>query len=128
MSYDPPITSEPQRTQLNVNEQLVKDLGELSLLGPSGAVWGLDSSQLNANLVTLRAGESMPEHRNDEVDVLLLVRSGSATLTIDDDLHAIGTDTVALIPRGTRRGLSSETGVTYLTVHARRDGLGISTG
>lgn len=119
---------EPNRTRIAANEQLVKDLGGLSLLGPSGAVWGLDSVQLNANLVTLRAGESMPEHRNDEVDVLLIVRSGSATLTIDDSLHPIGTDTLALIPRGTRRALTSETGVTYLTVHARRDGLGISAG
>jgi len=118
--------AEPQRTQLGHDQQLVKDLGELSLLGPSGAVWGLDSAQLNANLVTLRAGESMPEHCNDEVDVLLIVRSGSGDLSIDDAVHAIGADTVALIPMGARRSLTTESGLTYLTVHTRRAGLGIS--
>lgn len=118
--------TEPQRTRLDHNQQLVKDLGELSLLGPSGAVWGLDSAQLNANLVTLRAGESMSEHRNDEVDVLLIVRSGTGELTIDHATYAIGIDTIALIPRNTARSLATTTGLTYLTVHARRSGVGIA--
>ena len=118
--------AEPRQTKLEPSEQMVKDLGELSLLGPSGAVWGLDSTQLNANLVTLRAGESMPEHGNDEVDVLVIVRSGSGYLTIDAATHAVGADTIALIPRGANRSLRTGVGLTYLTVHARRGGLGIS--
>ena len=118
--------SEPQRTKVGEREGLVKDLGALSLLGPSGAVWGLDSAQLNANLVTLRADETMPEHRNDEVDVLLIVRSGDGCLTIDGVSHEIGTDSIALIPQGTSRSIATDSGLTYVTVHARRAGLGIS--
>ena len=80
--------SEPQRTKVGEREGLVKDLGALSLLGPSGAVWGLDSAQLNANLVTLRADETMPEHRNDEVDVLLVVCPVRARVSVPERARA----------------------------------------
>lgn len=120
--------AEPQRTKAAVGELLLEHLADMDLRGPSGAVWGLDSPQLNANLVTVRPGDELPEHRNDEVDVLMIVTSGTGTLTVDGEPHALRTDTIALLPCGSRRSITADSALTYVTVHARRKGLDITTG
>lgn len=117
--------AEPQRHSAAPGEFLVANLADMDLRGPSGAVWGLDSPQLNANLVTVRPGDTLPEHRNDDVDVLMIVTSGSGTLTIDDEPQQLGTDTIALLPCGTRRSIHADTALIYVTVHARRKGLDV---
>src|SRR5688572_11499498 len=50
----------------------------------NGVHWTLRSaSDLNANLVRLEPGAEMGAHRNDEVDVLVVVLSGSGHLVSD---------------------------------------------
>lgn len=117
--------TEPKRTTLATGETMVMHLHDLDLQGPSGAIWGLDSSQLNANLVTVRAGETMPNHVNDEVDVLILVVSGSGNVTIADNAIDIAADSLVLIPRGASRRINATSALVYLTVHTRRDRLAI---
>ena len=46
-----------------------------------GSLWRLDGEDLQANLVWLGPGDRIEPHRNDEVDVLLLVVSGRGELT-----------------------------------------------
>src|SRR5205823_2831447 len=48
----------------------------------SGPVWGAASADLNATLLEWPAGEGPPEHANEERDVLYVVVSGSARLTV----------------------------------------------
>jgi len=103
-----------------VDGAVVADLGDVPLSGPPGVVWGLDSGQLNANLVTLAAGEAIAEHVNSEVDVLIVVKVGSGVVVVDGVEHAVGADSLVLVPRGTSREIRSTRRLCYLTVHARR--------
>lgn len=95
--------------------------------GREGVIWALqDSSDLNANLVHFPAGKGVGEHVNNEVDVLLIGISGSGTVNVDGEVHAVHFGTVTLIPKGVRRSTSSTSeNFTYLTVHRRRGPLQI---
>jgi quercetin dioxygenase-like cupin family protein len=48
-----------------------------------GARWRLDGEDLQANLVWLGRGDRIEPHRNDEVDVLVVVISGRGELSLD---------------------------------------------
>lgn len=92
-----------------------------------GVHWALGSStDLHANLVRLRAGGSIGEHLNQEVDVLVVVISGSGTLRVAGADLPLSGDVVAHVPKGTRRSVTAgATGLAYLTVHRHRDGIGL---
>ena len=113
------------RTRAGRGEPVTVHLANLAIDGPSGVLWGLDSPQLNANFATINGGDSIAEHVNTEVDVLVLVVSGSGHLTIEGSVTELTADSVALIPRGTRRSIGSTSGMAYYSIHARRDGLSI---
>lgn len=112
--------------QVKAGETLVADLSSVPLDGPSGVAWGLDSPQLNANLVTIAAGDGVEAHNNDEVDVLLIVSSGRGELVIDEQIYALASHSVVLIPRGSTRSIRSIDRLIYYSVHARRPGLGLT--
>ncbi len=104
------------------------DLAGLDESGASGAVWSLPhGGDLDANAVWLRAGDGIDEHVNDDVDVLVVVWRGGGDLTADGLVTALRPGVVAQVPRGARRGIrAGADGLTYLSVHRRRDGLTIS--
>jgi quercetin dioxygenase-like cupin family protein len=52
-----------------------------------GARWRLDGEDLQANLVRLDQGGRIAPHRNDEVEVLVVVVSGRGELTLDGQAH-----------------------------------------
>lgn len=95
--------------------------------GVGGVVWKLPhAGDLDGNLVRLAAGRSIDEHVNDEVDVLVVVRAGGGELVVDGERHALGSTTVALVPRGSRRSIiAGDAGITYLSIHRRREGLAV---
>ena len=95
--------------------------------GVGGVVWKLPhEGDLDGNFVRLAAGRSIDEHVNDEVDVLVLVRAGDGELTVDGERHPLTTTTLALVPRGTRRSITAGPGgISYLSIHRRREGLGV---
>lgn len=105
----------------------VHDLDGVPTGGTSGAIWTLAGSEdLNANLVRLGPGAGVGAHRNDEVDVLVYVRSGAGDVRIDGRAHALGAGSLVLIRRGTTRSIhAGAQGLTYLTVHRRRGPLQI---
>lgn len=105
-------------------EVLSIDLSEILLEGPDGVVWGLDSPQLNANLVKLDAGREMPEHSSDEVDVLIVVQSGDGAIIIDGIEHAVKSQSIVLIPRGCRRSIRANRRLIYFSIHTRRGAFG----
>lgn len=93
--------------------------------GVGGVIWKLPhDGDLDGNLVRLAAGRSIDEHVNDDVDVLIVVRTGDGRLAVDGTSHLLGESALALVPRGARRSLTAGAhGITYLSIHRRREGL-----
>lgn len=106
---------------------LVVDLGA-EATGPAGAVWSLPhGGDLDANLVRLDAGSTIDAHVNNEVDVLMFIRSGSLDLHVNGAVQSLSSDHLALVPKGSERAITAGAdGVSYLSVHRRRGPLGIS--
>jgi quercetin dioxygenase-like cupin family protein len=98
----------------------------LEVEGSGGVVWSTSPGGFHANLVALDAGGSIAAHRNDEVDVLVVVLGGDATATIDGATVPITSGSTVVVPRGATRGIAAgANGVRYLTVHAEREPLGV---
>lgn len=106
----------------------VIDLGSTETSGRSGVVWSLPhGGDLDANFVHLEPGGVIDAHVNTEVDVVVSVVAGRGHLTLDGTAHQLSSDLFALIPKDVRREIrAGADGITFLSVHRRRDGLGIS--
>jgi quercetin dioxygenase-like cupin family protein len=98
------------------------DLASLAAGGNHpGALWRLDGKDLQANLVRLDQGDRIQPHRNDEVDVLMVVVLGRGELTLDGQVHQLAPMVVAHLPKGTVRAVEALDGpLAYLSVHRRR--------
>lgn len=123
----------PCRLPVVEREPVVARLDELAAAahtagGSGGAVWSLPhDGDLDANLVVLHGGGSIGEHVNRDVDVLVVIRTGSLTLTVDGEAVALAAGSLALVPSGRLRSiLAGDAGVEYLSIHRRRSGLRIS--
>ena len=98
------------------------DLASLAAGGNHpGARWRLDGEELQANLVRLGPGDRVEPHRNDEVEVLLVVVLGRGELTLDGQVHPLAPMVLAHLPKGTVRAVEAVDGpLAYLSVHRRR--------
>jgi quercetin dioxygenase-like cupin family protein len=86
-----------------------------------GALWRLDGEDLQANLVRLGVGDRIQPHRNDEVDVLVVVVSGRGQLTLDGQVHPLAPMALVHVPKGTVRAMAAVDGpLAYLSIHRRR--------
>jgi quercetin dioxygenase-like cupin family protein len=91
--------------------------------GP-GPVWTHASADLNVNLLSFDAGQGVPAHVNEEVDVLIVGVAGEGVVEVNGATHALTAGQVLVIPKGARRSLRSAGGpFAYLTCHRRRGGL-----
>lgn len=91
-----------------------------------GVAWKGSAEGLDANLVVLGAGGSIGEHRNDEVDVLVVVVDGELQVVVDGAASVLRAGSAAVVPRHTRRALAAGTvGARYLSIHRSRGALGI---
>lgn len=94
----------------------------------SGARWRLaePGRQLDANLVHLPAGRQIGEHREPDLDVVLVVVAGDGTFGTADGPQQVVAGNLVWLPHGSTRNLTAGAdGLTYLTVHKRRPGLQI---
>jgi hemerythrin-like domain-containing protein len=101
----------------------------VDLLAPlgRGPSWSIDTDDLNATLLVWDSGEGSPEHVNAELDVLILVLAGSATVTINGDPYATQAgDAIVLTKGSSRRIVAGPHGVRYVSVHRRRAPLQIA--
>jgi quercetin dioxygenase-like cupin family protein len=90
-------------------------------------VWSAAPAGVHVNLVVLDGGESIAPHRNDAVDVLVVVLDGSGTAAIDSAVVELAPTTALLIPEGTLRSIEAGAeGLRYLTIHAHRGPLTIA--
>jgi quercetin dioxygenase-like cupin family protein len=86
-----------------------------------GAQWRLDGEDLQANLIRLDRGDRIEPHRNDEVDVLVVVVGGRGELTLDGQVHQLAPMVLAHLPKGAVRAMEAVDGpLAYLSVHRRR--------
>jgi mannose-6-phosphate isomerase-like protein (cupin superfamily) len=92
-----------------------------------GPVWGVASDDLNVTLLSWAPGTALPEHVNDELDVLLVVVSGSGTCTVDGREEPLAAARARLVPKGARRAIAAgPQGIRYLSIHRRRGPLQIA--
>ncbi|HLS25442.1 MAG TPA: DUF2249 domain-containing protein [Beutenbergiaceae bacterium] len=93
-----------------------------------GAVWnlGMQERDLDANIVTLPAGDGIGSHAGPEVDVLIHVLAGSGHLHTETGLVDLRAGLVVWLPRRSQRAFAAGAhGLTYLTVHRRRRSSGL---
>jgi quercetin dioxygenase-like cupin family protein len=104
----------------------IVDVPAVLAQGGSGVLWSAPPGDLNANVVALVAEQHIDEHRQDEVDVLVVVLSGDGELAVDGESHRVGAQQIVVIPAGARRSIrAGASGVAYLTVHRARGPLQI---
>jgi quercetin dioxygenase-like cupin family protein len=109
-----------------VTVDLVSELADAAG-GADGVVWAFETSDLDTNLVRLSPHGGIAAHRNDEVDVVVLVHAGTGTLSVDGAQRPLGPHTLAVLRRGATRAITAGAeGLVYVTVHRRRRGLGIA--
>lgn len=105
-------------------------LDEILTVDPSGdgVHWSLQPGRdLNVNLVHLDPGSEVAAHTNEDVDVTLIVLTGTGRLRIDDANHELSPHVLALAAVGTERSIiAGPDGLTYLTVHRSRGPLDIA--
>jgi len=89
-----------------------------------GAIWSVNSEQMNVNLMRLKTGATIPPHVNDELDVLLAVYEGEGELVVNESTVTLAAGIAVVVPRGLQRSLRCLRGpLVFLTVHRRRGGL-----
>ncbi|WP_029137427.1 DUF2249 domain-containing protein [Nakamurella lactea] len=89
----------------------------------AGAVFKLEMAErdLDANIVSLPAGDGIDTHRGPDLDVLLHVLAGAGTLTTETgEIPLTPGDLVWLPGRSQRQFSAGDDGLRYLTVHQRR--------
>jgi quercetin dioxygenase-like cupin family protein len=112
-----------------MGKQRSLNLGEIagSASRREGVLWTLEGSgDLNANLVRFEAGGGVGEHVNDEVDVLIVGVSGSGSVSVGREEHAVSNGVMVFIPKGARRSTrATSEDFAYLSIHRRRGPLRI---
>lgn len=108
------------------------DTGALTEAPPAATavLWKLaePGRQLDANLVHLAPGEHIAAHAEPDLDVLVLVVSGSGALGAGtaDEPRPLAAGALVWLPRGSTRDIGAGgDGLDYLTVHTRRPGMRI---
>lgn len=101
---------------------------EASAAGKAGALWSVSTADLNANVLRFAAGDGVPEHVNNEVDVLLVVVGGEGAVTLDGHELRVRAGQLMLVPKGARRAIRAlgeelVEELVYVTAHRRRMGL-----
>jgi quercetin dioxygenase-like cupin family protein len=87
----------------------------------AGALWRLDGEDLQANLIRLGLGDRIQPHRNDEVEVLIVVVAGRGELALDGQVHPLAPMALVHVPKGTVRAVMAVDGpLAYLSIHRRR--------
>jgi quercetin dioxygenase-like cupin family protein len=98
----------------------VVDLLALPASG-DGVAWSANPDGVNVNLVVLAPGGAIPAHRNDAVDVLVLVLDGTLDVEVDSGGVELRAGHATVVPRGATRTLSAGAGGSrHLTVHRER--------
>ena len=92
--------------------------------GKYGAVFSVESDDLDCNLVYWDEGNGVPAHPNDDLDIVGIVLRGEGILHMDGVDYRLRSGQFFLIPKRVVRELRSNGDeFVYLTVHRRREPL-----
>jgi quercetin dioxygenase-like cupin family protein len=107
------------------NQLAIADLARLAQLTTDRIpAWTHASGQLNINLIVFDAGAGVPQHVNNEVDVLIVGIEGEGYVEIDGTRWSLHPLQAVVIPKGANRSTGSAGGrFAYLTCHRQRAGL-----
>ena len=107
---------------MTASESAATEVIDLAALGGTGgAIWSVSPGGVHTNRVALASCDSIAHQRNDEVDVLVVVLEGFATVRIEDTGFGLSSHTAVMIPRGVTRSVEAgPVGVRYLSIHAER--------
>jgi quercetin dioxygenase-like cupin family protein len=90
-----------------------------AVAGGGGVVWSASPTGLHVNLVVLEPNAAIPSHVNERLDVLLVVLSGSGTISLDGTEMPLIPHRGVQIPTGSPRSVEAgPAGIRYLTIHA----------
>ncbi|HTQ08992.1 MAG TPA: hypothetical protein VMI31_02865 [Fimbriimonadaceae bacterium] len=88
--------------------------------GP-GAAFGLETEDLDVTVVAWPEHFLVPAHVNSEVDVAMVVLSGSGEATVDGVTYALRLGSVLVIPKGAERSIRSHSvDFRYVNTHRRK--------
>lgn len=96
----------------------------------TGAVWKLRMRQrdLDSNIIRLRPDTSIDAHTGPDLDVLLIVLDGTGQITTELDTLELHSGALVWLPCHSRRQFTAgPDGLSYLTVHQRRQSLVLDT-
>jgi quercetin dioxygenase-like cupin family protein len=87
-----------------------------------GAQWSLRGErELEVNLVHIPADEGIADHFGS-VDVVVVGVAGEGTVSIEEQAYELRAGLLAFVPSGSTRSFrGGSSGLTYLTIHRRRD-------
>lgn len=87
----------------------------------SGSLWSAECEDLDCTFVAWQAGQGVVEHVNSEVDVIMVVISGSGKLSVNGEPIELKRGKVVVVHKAARREIeAAEDGLAYLNVHKRR--------
>lgn len=92
----------------------------------TGAVWRLQMRErdLDSNIIKLPPAATIDAHTGPDLDVLIHILNGSGQLTTETDTLDLHSGAIVWLPRRSRRQFTAgPEGLTYLTVHQRRQAL-----
>jgi mannose-6-phosphate isomerase-like protein (cupin superfamily) len=90
----------------------------------TGAIWSHSSTDLNINVVVIDPQSPVGSHINNEVDVVVVVVSGSGIIQVGAEEIAVTAPQAVVIPKGSARAIRCDREqLAYLTIHRRRAGL-----
>jgi uncharacterized protein (DUF2249 family)/quercetin dioxygenase-like cupin family protein len=96
----------------------------------AGAIWQLQTRErdLDSNVIHLPENASIDPHTGPDLDVLLHVVAGTGTLTTERGELELRPGALILLPKHSLRQFTAgDDGLTYLTVHQRRQALLLDT-
>lgn len=94
-----------------------------------GSIWHLEPAHrdLDSNVIALPPGGEIGRHDGPDLDVLILILSGSGTLETELDTLSLRRGQLIWLPRAARRSFAAgDQGIRYLTVHHRKPTLNIT--
>lgn len=119
------------RISKRTSSPLPRLLGDTSLLttgdtDATGAVWKLQMRErdLDSNLIRLPPDGTIEAHSGPDLDVLVHVLAGTGQLTTEIGTLELKAGALLWLPRRSRRAfVAGPDGLSYLTVHQRRQAL-----
>ena len=104
---------------------IVHDLSHLaSTANGRKPAWSYQGEEMNLNLISCTAGQSIGRHVTTEVEVVLIGVDGDGSVEVNGHWHMLGSGQLVVIAKGVQRAIRCNgQHFSYLTCHRSRPGL-----